>query len=70
MTSSPVPPDVLPGPRLDLVLVTVEQLLARFESNGPVPLGYDDPDDGLNPDDSPLSPRVPHVRADPAANPP
>lgn len=33
-----------------------------------MPLGYDDPDDVLNPDDSPLSWRVPQVRADPASN--
>ena len=69
MTSSPVPPDVLHGPRLDLVLVTVEQMLARSESDGPVPLGYDDPDDVLNPEDSPLRWRVPQVQADPSSNP-
>lgn len=66
---SPVPPDVLSGPRLDLVLVTVEQMLARFESDGPVPLGYDDPDDVLHPDESPLHWRVPMVREDPSVNP-
>ena len=67
--TSPVPPDVLHAPRLDLVLVTVEQLLARNESDGPVPLGYDDPDDVLNPGDSPLRWRVPQVLADPSVNP-
>jgi RimJ/RimL family protein N-acetyltransferase len=66
---SPVPPDVLHGPRLDLVLVTVAQMLARFESDGPVPLGYDDPDDVLHPGESPLHWRVPLVRADPSTNP-
>lgn len=67
--ASPVPPDVLSGPRLDLVLVTVEQMLARFESDGPVLLGYDDPDDVLHPDESPLHWRVPMVREDPSVNP-
>jgi ribosomal-protein-alanine N-acetyltransferase len=63
------PPDVLHGPRLDLVLVTVEQLLARSASDGPVPLGYDDPEDVLHPDRSPLRFRVRQVTADPGANP-
>ena len=62
-------PDVLPGPRLDLVLVTVEQLLARAESDGPVPLGYADPTDVLHPDRAPLRFRVPQVLADPSSNP-
>lgn len=65
----PVPPDVLHGPRLDLVLVTVEQLLARAASDGPVPLGFADPMDVLHPDRSPLAYRVPQVLADPASNP-
>jgi len=65
----PVPPDVIAGPRLDLVLVTVEQLLARAISDGPVPLGYDDPTDVLRPEDSPLHHRVPQVLADPSVNP-
>lgn len=64
-----VPPDVLHGPRLDLVLVTVEQLLLRAASDGPVPLGYADPHDVLDPDDSPLRWRVPQVLADPSSNP-
>lgn len=63
------PPDVLHGPRLDLVLVTVEQLLARAESDGPVPLGLPDPDDVLHPDRSPLGFRVRQVREDPGVNP-
>ena len=67
--TSPVPPDVLPGPRLDLVLVTIEQLLARDAADGPVPLGYDDPADVLHPDRAPLRFRVPQVLADPAENP-
>ena len=66
---SPVPPDVLRGPRLDLVLVTVEQLLARAAADGPVPLGFDDPTDVLHPDCSPLGFRVPQVLADPSVNP-
>ena len=65
----PAPPPVLCGPRLDLVLVTVEQLLARAASDGPVPLGHDDPHDVLHPDRSPLRHRVPQVRADPSVNP-
>ncbi len=68
-TASLVPPDVIAGPRLDLVLVTVEQLLARDASDGPVPLGYDDPTDVLHPDRSPLHHRVPQVLADPSVNP-
>jgi RimJ/RimL family protein N-acetyltransferase len=68
-TASPVPPDVISGPRLDLVLVTVEQLLARNGSDGPVPLGYADPTDVLRPEDSPLHHRVPQVLADPSVNP-
>jgi RimJ/RimL family protein N-acetyltransferase len=62
-------PDVLHGPRLDLVLVTVEQLLARAASDGPVPLGFDDPTDVLHPHRSPLGFRVAQVRADPSENP-
>lgn len=67
--SPPPLPDVLSGPRLDLVLVPVETLLARAASDGPVPLGYTDPDDVLSPDDSPLLFRVAQVRADPSVNP-
>ena len=67
--AAPVPPPVLSGPRLDLVLVTVEQLLARAEADGPVELGYDDPHDVLGPADSPLRHRVPQVLADPTVNP-
>jgi RimJ/RimL family protein N-acetyltransferase len=66
---SPVLPDVLPGPTLDLVLVTVTQLLARNASSGPVPLGYPDPADVLHPDRAPLHYRVPQVLADPTVNP-
>ena len=68
-TTSPIPPDLIAGPRLDLVLVTVDQLLARAASDGPVPLGYDDPTDVLRPEDSPLHHRVPQVLADPTVNP-
>ncbi|MGD9954439.1 MAG: GNAT family N-acetyltransferase [Candidatus Nanopelagicales bacterium] len=64
-------PDVMHGPRLDLVLVTVEQLLSRApDHDGPaVPLGYADPGDVLAYDDSPLRWRIPQVREDPTANP-
>ena len=62
-------PDVISGPRLDLVLVTVDQLLARDASDGPVDLGYADPHDVLGPDDSPLNFRVAQVREDPDVNP-
>ena len=68
-TDHPVPPDVISGPRLDLVLVSVEQLLARDAADGPVPLGYADPTDVLHPDRSPLHHRVPQVLADPSVNP-
>jgi len=63
------PPDVIAGPRLDLVLVTVDQLLARAASEGPVALGYDDPDDVLHPERSPLLFRVRQVSDDPSVNP-
>lgn len=71
MSDSPALPDVLHGPRLDLVLVTVEQLLSRAEDVAvePVPLGYDDPHDVLSPEDSPIRWRIPMVREDPSANP-
>jgi GNAT superfamily N-acetyltransferase len=62
-------PDVIAGPRLDLVLVTVEQLLSRDGTTEPVPLGHPDPDDVLDPADSPLGHRIPQVRADPTVNP-
>ena len=62
-------PDVISGPRLDLVLVTVEQLLARDASDGPIPLGYADPHDDLGPDGSPLYFRVAQVIEDPRVNP-
>jgi RimJ/RimL family protein N-acetyltransferase len=68
VATSPLP-DVISGPRLDLVLVTVEQLLAREASNGPVALGYDDPHDVLGPESSPLRFRVAQVRDDPSVNP-
>jgi RimJ/RimL family protein N-acetyltransferase len=62
-------PEVMAGPRLDLVLVTVEQLLSRDGTSEPVPLAYPDPDDVLAPDDSPIGFRIPQVRADPSVNP-
>ncbi len=65
------PPPVLAGPRLDLVLVTVEQLLSRADGHPgpPAPLPYDDPDDVLDPERSALRFRVAQVREDPAVNP-
>lgn len=63
------PPDVLSGPRLDLVLVTVEQLLSRERGATPVPLAFDDPHDLLRAEHSPLNYRIPQVRADPSVNP-
>jgi RimJ/RimL family protein N-acetyltransferase len=69
MTTSPVPPDLLTGPRVDLVLVTIDQLLARAASSTAVPLGHLDPDDVLHPARAPLRFRVPQVLADPSANP-
>jgi [ribosomal protein S5]-alanine N-acetyltransferase len=62
-------PAVISGPRLDLVLVTVEQLLARDASDTPIPLGYADPHDAIGPDSSPLHFRVAQVREDPSVNP-
>ena len=69
MSDDAAPPDVIAGPRLDLVLVTVDQLLARAASEGPVALGYDDPDDVLHPERSPLLFRVRQVSDDPSVNP-
>jgi ribosomal-protein-alanine N-acetyltransferase len=70
---TPAPPAVIAGPRLDLVLVTVEQLLSRDPSGDParepVPLPYADPYDVLHPDRSPLRFRVAQVGADPSVNP-
>ena len=54
---------------MDLHLVTVEQLLSRDSHSTPVPLGFADPDDILNPDNSPIGFRIPQVRADPSVNP-
>jgi [ribosomal protein S5]-alanine N-acetyltransferase len=64
----PVLPDVIAGPRLDLVLVTVEQLFAREASSGPIDLGFADPHDVLGPANSPLRFRVAQVRKDPSVN--
>lgn len=63
------PPDVIAGPRLDLVLVTVDQLLSRDGVCAPIPLPFADPDDILDPEDSPLRLRIPQVRVDPSVNP-
>lgn len=66
-TSSP--PTVVAGSRLDLVLVSVEQLLSRDGTRTPVPLAYPDPEDVLHPDRSPIRFRIKQVRADPTINP-
>ncbi|MDO8308032.1 MAG: GNAT family N-acetyltransferase [Actinomycetota bacterium] len=62
-------PPVLHGPRLDLVLVTVEQLLSRDGSSDPVPLALPDPHNVLDPRTSPLLYRIVQVRTDPSVNP-
>jgi [ribosomal protein S5]-alanine N-acetyltransferase len=62
-------PEVLAGPRLDLVLVTVDQVLSRHGARDPVPLDWDDPYDVLNPTTSPIGFRIPQVQADPDVNP-
>ena len=59
------PPAVLRGPRLDLVLLTAEQLLSRDGVADPVPLPYADPHDALDPEHSPVLRRIAQVRADP-----
>ena len=71
LTEKPALPDVLVGPRLDLVLVTVEQVLTRAEDHDgdPAPLAYDDPTDVLAPQNSPIRWRIPMVREDPWVNP-
>ena len=63
------PPEVLSGPRLDLHLVTVEQVLSRDGEHEPVAIEFDDPDDVLSPKNSPLHHRIPQVRNDPSVNP-
>ncbi len=67
----PALPDVLVGSWLDLVLVTVEQLLTRADDHDgdPAPLAYDDPTDILSPENSPIRWRIPMVREDPWSNP-
>lgn len=66
--AAPILPDLIAGPRLDLVLVTVEQLLARDAASGPIDLGFADPNDVLDPENSPLRFRVAQVRKDPSVN--
>lgn len=68
-TRTPQPPDVLAGSRLDLVLVTVEQLLSRDGEHEPVALPFPDPLDVLHPSTSPLRYRIEQVRVDPSVNP-
>ena len=63
------PPAVLSGPRLDLHLVTVEQVLSRDGEHDPVAIAFADPDDILSPENSPLAHRIPQVQADPSVNP-
>jgi RimJ/RimL family protein N-acetyltransferase len=62
-------PEVLAGPRLDLVLLSVEQLLSRDGKHVPVPLAWDDPSDVLNPETAPIGFRIPQVLANPDVNP-
>ena len=63
------PPTVLSGRHLDLVLVSVPQLLSRDGHHEPLPLHFDDPHDVLHPARSPLSFRIAQVRENPEANP-
>lgn len=63
------PPAVLIGRRVNLVLVTVAQLLSRDGSGVPVPLPYEDRYDVLHPDRSPLRYRIAQVRENPEVNP-
>jgi RimJ/RimL family protein N-acetyltransferase len=71
MESFPPPPPIIRGPRLDLILVSVDQILSRADDHDgpPVPLPYPDPDDVLHPERSALQHRIGQVRADPAVNP-
>ena len=63
------PPPVLIGHRVNLVLVTVAQLLSREGQGTPVPLPFPDPYDVLHPDRSPLLYRIAQVKANPEVNP-
>ena len=63
------PPAVLSGPRLDLYLLTIEQLLSRDVGQVPIELPFNDPYDILDPDNSPIGFRIPQVRANPNVNP-
>jgi RimJ/RimL family protein N-acetyltransferase len=63
------PPPVLIGHRVNLVLVTVAQLLSRDGQGTPVPLPFPDPYDVLHPDRSPLLYRIAQVKANPDVNP-
>jgi [ribosomal protein S5]-alanine N-acetyltransferase len=62
-------PDVIHGPRLDLVLVSVEQVLSRAEGATPIPLPFVDPYDVLHPAHSPVRYRITQLRSDPTVNP-
>jgi RimJ/RimL family protein N-acetyltransferase len=63
------PPAVLSGPRLDLHLLTIEQLLSRDVGQVPIELPFNDPNNILDPDNSPIRFRIPQVRANPHVNP-
>jgi len=62
-------PQVLHGPRLDLALVSVEQILSRDGRSTPLPLDFADDHDILNPATSPLNFRIEQLRKDPSVNP-
>ncbi|MEI8058059.1 MAG: GNAT family N-acetyltransferase [Actinomycetes bacterium] len=62
-------PDVIVGLRLNLVLLSVAHVLSRDGTQTPVPLGYPDPTDVLNPAWSPIGHRIPQLRSDPTVNP-
>jgi ribosomal-protein-alanine N-acetyltransferase len=63
------PPPVLIGRRLNLVLVSVAQLLSRDGNHDPIPLAYPDPYNVLHPARSPVRYRVAQVLENPEINP-
>jgi RimJ/RimL family protein N-acetyltransferase len=63
------PPPVLIGRRLNLVLVSVAQLLSRDGNHDPIPLAYPDPYNVLHPARSPVRRRVVQVLERPDVNP-
>jgi [ribosomal protein S5]-alanine N-acetyltransferase len=63
------PPPVLIGRRLNLVLISVAQLLSRDGNHDPIPLAYPDPYNVLHPARSPVRYRVAQVLENPEVNP-